>query len=124
MVNALTDDRWTGDPDELAARALRAPRCECPDPVVDGDECAWCGREIRALGTLGREFRLAAYDRRLRWARGMGVHPRTGFRGLAAELGPNPPLEALDAALAARVDELVTVDGDPFAADLAELMAA
>ena len=70
------DDRWADiDPDELAAAALEAPRCECERPVLDGDECGYCGREIREPGTLGREFRKAAYDRRLQWARGAGLDP-------------------------------------------------
>ena len=119
------DDRWADiDPDELAAAALEAPRCECVHPVFDGDDCAFCGKEIREPGTLGREFRAAAYDRRLRWARGAGLHPRTGFRGLHAEVGANPALPALDAALSARIERLVAVEGDPFAEDLPALMAA
>ena len=83
------EDQWAADPDQLANAALAAPRCECPDPVADEYlDCLVCGREIRAAGSLSREFRAAAYDRRLRWARGAGLHPRTGFRGLHEEVGP------------------------------------
>jgi hypothetical protein len=115
---------WATDPDELVGEALQAPRCECRSPILDGDVCGYCGREIRPDGELSRQFRAAAYDRRLRWARGAGLHPRTGFRGLHEEVGANPPLPMLDAALTARVAELVAPDGDPFEEDLPALMAA
>lgn len=98
-----------------AAAALEAPRCECERPVLDGDECGYCGREIREPGTLGREFRKAAYDRRLRWARGAGLDPRRDFRGIHGEVGANPELPTLDAALSARVEALAPAQGDPFA---------
>ena len=54
------------------------------------------------------------------WA---GLHPRTGFKGLSRECGPNPPLPTLDAALTAWVEALLPVEGDPFE-DVAALMAA
>jgi hypothetical protein len=59
-VSALAD-RWTCDPDQLADAALEAPRCRCERPILDefGD-CEMCGREIRAEGSLSREFRRAA----------------------------------------------------------------
>lgn len=75
----------------------------------------YCGREIREPGTLGREFRKAAYDRQLRWARGAGLSPRTGFRGLRREVGSNPALGELRVALEGRVAALPMVAGDPFA---------
>jgi hypothetical protein len=70
---------------------------------------------------VSREFRRAAYDRRLRWARGAGLDPRTDFRGLSGELGANPALPVLHAALEERVAELLPVHGDPFEG-LAELL--
>jgi hypothetical protein len=61
-------------------------------PDYDG-VCCRCGREIRPIGTLGRAWRKAAYDRQLRWARGEGLDPTLGFKGVAGEVGPNPPIE-------------------------------
>jgi hypothetical protein len=116
----MTDlaDRWTCDPDQLADAALEAPRCDCPNAVLDLLDpfpvCELCGREPRAAGSLARQFRRAAYARRLQWARGAGLHPRTDFRGLREEVGPNPALPVLDDALSARVESLVDVQGDPF----------
>ena len=69
-----------------------------------------CGKEIRALGSLARQYRQAAYTRRLAWARGEGRCPREGFKGLSRELGPNPELDELQAALDNRVRALA---GDP-----------
>ena len=112
-MSTLELTRWEGDPDALAAAALEAPRCMCERPVLDGDECGYCGREIREPGTLGREFRKAAYDRRLRWARGAGLDPRRDFRGVHDEVGANPELPTLDAALSARVEALAPAQGDP-----------
>jgi hypothetical protein len=43
-----TEERWAVDPDTLAKAALEAPRCECGSNFRCGDECAFCGREIRA----------------------------------------------------------------------------
>lgn len=34
-MNALVEDRWSADPDELADAALEAPRCTCPVPLID-----------------------------------------------------------------------------------------
>ena len=73
---------------------------------------------------MSQEFRRAAYDRRLRWARGAGVDPRYGFRGLHREVGTNRALEVLDAALCARVEALAPGQGDPFVVDIPTLMAA
>jgi hypothetical protein len=101
------------DVDTLAGEALRAPRCKCPSPIVDGDECAYCGREIRAEGALSKEFRTAVYMRRLSWAAGAGLPRSTGFRGLADEVGPNPELPELDAALSARVRRIAPAEDDP-----------
>lgn len=87
-MSALAE-RWadTADPDTLAGAALEAPRCECERPILDGDECGYCGKKIREPGTLGRDFRRAAYDRRLRWARGAGLDARSDFQGLSYQLG-------------------------------------
>ena len=54
-----------------------------------------------------------AYDRELRWARGEGLDPLRGFRGVAGEAGPNPDVDLLHVALEARLAAL------PFADDLA-----
>lgn len=96
----------------LAVAALEAPRCTCGSNIASEGECIFCGREVRTVGSLARDFRRAACVRRLAWARGAGVCPRTGFRGLSHELGPNPDLTALDAALEARVAALPPLDGD------------
>jgi hypothetical protein len=87
------DDRWADDdiaPDSLAVAALAAPRCRCEHPILDGDQCGYCGREIRAEGSLSRDFRTAAYMRRLSWAAGAGLPRSTGFRGLHEEVGTKP----------------------------------
>jgi hypothetical protein len=107
-------DRFEVDPDQLAAAALQAPRCQCDRPCLDewGD-CEMCGREIRGEGSLSRAFRIAAYMRRLAWARGAGLDARRDFRGLSDECGSNPPLDVLDAALRARVAALPALDDDP-----------
>ena len=100
--------------ESLAVAALEAPRCECLMQLRDQyGQCVGCGKEIRALGTFAREFRKAAYTRRLAWARGAGLDPSTGFRGLSDELGPNPELRALDAAIQARVEVLPSLADDP-----------
>lgn len=39
-----------------------------------------------------------------------GLDARSDFQGLSYQLGPNPPLPALDAALGARIEQTV---GDP-----------
>lgn len=125
-MSALAD-RWTdsADPETLAVAALEAARCECGSNFRVGDECFICGREVRVLGTLSRDFRRAAYDRRLRWARRAGLDPGRGFKGLHAEVGANPELCELDAALTGRVGALAPpVEGDPFAEDIASLMVA
>jgi hypothetical protein len=93
---------------------LAVPRCRCTRPMPDHDGvCCRCGREIRLLGTLGRAWRRAAYDRQLRWARGKGLDPVSGFRGIAGEVGPNPDVDVLRGALQARLAAL------PFEDDLA-----
>ena len=124
-MTARAEGRWATaeDPDAKSAAALEAPRCTCDRPILDGWGMCICGREIRCEGSLSRAFRMAAYKRRLMLARGAGLHPRTGFKGLARDVGPNPELPALDAALCARVAELVAVEGDPFEG-VEELMAA
>jgi len=61
-MSALAEHWADVDPDALADAALEAPRCQCERPILDGDDCGYCGKEIREPGTLGR----AAYDRRLR----------------------------------------------------------
>jgi hypothetical protein len=85
------DDRWADDdiaPDSLAVAALAAPRCRCEHPILDGDQCGYCGREIRAEGSLSRDFRTAAYMRRLSWAAGAGLPRSTGFsEGYMGRLG-------------------------------------
>jgi hypothetical protein len=119
--------RWADDdlpPDSLAVAALEAPRCKCPSPILDGDECGYCGREIRAEGSLAREFRTAAYMRRLSLAAGAGLPRSTGFRGLADEVGPNPELPELDVALAARVAALTPATDDPLLGRLEPLPVA
>jgi hypothetical protein len=65
---------------------------------------------------LPRAFRLALYEHSLRAARGEGLCPRRGFRGLHAEVGANPPIGELETALKTRVDELPREpeQGDPF----------
>ena len=50
-------------------------------------------------GSHAREWRKAAYDRELRWARGEGLDPLRGFRGVAGEAGPNPDVDLLHVAL-------------------------
>jgi hypothetical protein len=89
----------------MATAALSVPRCQCARPLHDleGNLCCRCGREIRLLGTLGRAWRKAAYDRELRRARGEGLDPTSGFLGLSDELGPNPEVELLRDALEERV---------------------
>jgi len=115
-VSALAET-WAVDPDDLADAALEAKRCECVDPLVDGGmECLICGRDIRAPGSLSRDFRTAAYMRRLSWAAGLGLARRTGFRGLSYELGENPELTELDAAL-------TPADDDPLLGRLEPLVA-
>lgn len=123
-MSALAD-RWTTDPDQLAAAALEAPRCQCERPVLDewGD-CEWCGREIRGEGSLSRAFRIAAYMRRLAWARGAGLDARSDFKGLSVEVGANPDLPALDDALSARVSELVDVEAWEEPDDVPSALAA
>jgi hypothetical protein len=69
-----------------------------------------CGREIRLVGTLGRESRRAAYDRQLGWARGEGLDPASGFLGLSYEVGPNPAVELLRVALETRLATLPLAD--------------
>jgi hypothetical protein len=59
--------------------------------------------QIRLLATLGREWRRAAYDRQLRWARGEGLDRLHGFKGLAQDVGPNPAVKLLRDALEDRV---------------------
>jgi hypothetical protein len=126
----LNAERWAPDSlevDTLASAALAAPRCKCPSPILDGSECGYCGREVRADGSLSREFRTAAYSRRLSWARGAGLNARTGFRGLSDEVGPNPELAELDAALGLRVAALTPEADDPLRGrlePLATLLAA
>jgi len=92
-------------PAQLVTAALEVPRCQCPQPLGDSatGECVACGREIRPLGTVGRAWRQAAYDRQLRWARGEGLDPLYGFKGLAQDVGPNPAVKLLRDALEARV---------------------
>jgi hypothetical protein len=88
----------------MSGAALAVPRCVCVGPLPDDDGvCCRCGREIRLLGTLGREWRRAAYDRQLRWARGEGLDPLHGFKGLAQDAGPNPAVKLLRDALEERV---------------------
>ena len=72
-------------------------------------------RERRSLGELGREYRRAAYQRRLSWARGEGLSAHEGFCGLSAELGPNPALAALTGALEIRVEALALDVDEPVA---------
>ena len=43
--------------------------------------------------------------------------PRGDFRGIHGEVGANPELPTLDAALTARVDALAPAHGDPFAVE-------
>jgi hypothetical protein len=98
----------------MGTTALAVPRCACVRPLPDDDGvCCRCGREIRLLGTLGRAWRKAAYDRQLRWARGEGLEPASGFLGLSDELGANPDVPVLHEALERRLAAL------PFEGDLA-----
>lgn len=123
-MSALADG-WELDPDALTTAALQAPRCRCGSNLSCGGECCFCGREIRAERSLSRQFRCAAYQRRLSWARGAGLDPCAGFRGLSDEVGANPPLPRLDDALTARLEALLPAEpDDAFVEDLPALMAA
>lgn len=103
LTGLLIDERV------VAAQALQVEPCRCVRPLVAvGTDvlCGRCGREWRPASGLSHEYRTAAYAQRLSWAAGEGLCRRTGFRGLAGEVGANPDLDALQDALEERVAEL------------------